>query len=139
VQQRHHTSLEEQACPVGEQPRDVVYGLRPPALDDLGLVGAIRQQVERAGAPGLQVSFDVPDELPDLPAAVEVAALRIVSEAVTNVVRHSGARCCTISLTCPRGGPLAVSVSDDGSGIDPGVAAGERAGERAGEGGRHVG
>jgi signal transduction histidine kinase len=104
--------------------RRLVYGLRPPALDDLGLVGAIRQQVDRISAPGLQVTVDVRDELPELPAAVEVAALRIVSESLTNVVRHSGATSCAVTLGSPPGGPLVVAIVDDGSGIDPGVAAG---------------
>ncbi|MGN6301343.1 MAG: histidine kinase, partial [Angustibacter sp.] len=104
--------------------RRLVYGLRPPALDDVGLLGAIGQQVERLGAPGLAVRLDVPDRLPSLPAAVEVAALRIVSESLTNVLRHAGAGHCTVALRLGAGGPLVVSVTDDGVGIGPDVAAG---------------
>lgn len=104
--------------------RRLVYGLRPPALDDVGLVGAIGQQVERLGAPGLEVRAEVPDRLPDLPAAVEVAALRIVSESLANVVRHAHARRCTVALEVVASRALVVSVTDDGVGIGPDVAAG---------------
>ena len=66
--------------------------MRPPALDELGLVPALRQQAvglrNRDGEP-VAVDVTAPDELPDLPAAVEVAAYRIVMEALTNVARHS--------------------------------------------------
>ncbi len=74
--------------------RRVVEGLRPPALDELGLVDALTQVL--AGSPsGTGVSADGPAEpLPALPAAVEVAAFRIATEAVTNVVRHAGATDC---------------------------------------------
>ena len=69
--------------------RRLVHGLRPPALDELGLVGALQRLAERCGADGLVVEVDVPGELPALPAAVEVAAYRIAQEALTNVVRHA--------------------------------------------------
>ena len=79
--------------------RRLVEGLRPPALDELGLAGACTQAVERltAGA-DLAVSVHASDDLPALPAAVEVAAYRIVVEAVTNTVRHARARRCDVSL-----------------------------------------
>ncbi|MDT3445902.1 MULTISPECIES: sensor histidine kinase [unclassified Pseudofrankia] len=73
--------------------RRIVYGLRPPALDELGLVAAIRQGCNRlraADGRALAVAVEAPGELPPLPAAVEVAAYRIVLEAVTNAARHSG-------------------------------------------------
>jgi signal transduction histidine kinase len=99
--------------------RRLVEGLRPPALDELGLAGACQQAVERLAAQaGLAVDVHVPGDLPVLPAAVEVAAYRIVVEAVTNAVRHAGARHCDVSLACIPAG-LAVTVSDDGSGLRP--------------------
>jgi signal transduction histidine kinase len=104
--------------------RRLVYGLRPPALDDVGLVGAIRQRLDGLQAPGLEVRLDAPAERLSLPAAVEVAALRIVSESLANVVRHARASMCTVKLTCPPGGPLVVTVTDDGVGIAPDVSAG---------------
>lgn len=74
--------------------RALVYGMRPPALDELGLVPALRQQAlalhGRDGA-ALRVDFVVDRELPPLPAAIEVAAYRIVVEALTNVARHGRA------------------------------------------------
>jgi signal transduction histidine kinase len=71
-----------------DEVREMAYGLRPPALDELGLVGAVR--LRTGTLDGLRVDIE-PTALPPLPAAVEVAAYRIVTEALTNVVRHSGA------------------------------------------------
>jgi signal transduction histidine kinase len=102
--------------------RRLVYALRPPALDELGLVGALGQ-AGQAVADGMQFQFDRPDELPPLPAAVEVAAYRITQEALNNVVRHSGARHCRLALTVAGGG-LRLEVCDDGSGIPAGAPAG---------------
>ncbi|MEV0420725.1 sensor histidine kinase [Streptosporangium canum] len=68
--------------------RNLVYGLRPPALDDLGLVGSLRAL---ADAPGPRVDIAVVGPLGDVPAAVEVAAYRIAQEALTNVRRHAQA------------------------------------------------
>jgi signal transduction histidine kinase len=98
--------------------RRLVHGLRPPALDELGLVGALQQLAQRIGSTdgGVAVAVEVPDDLPALPAAVEVAAYRIVSEALTNVVRHAGARAAAVRLSA---GPdlLTVEVIDDGAGL----------------------
>lgn len=92
--------------------RRLVYDLRPPALDELGLVPALREHVRQLD--GLRVRVDAPDELPPLPAAVEVAAYRIVMEAVTNVIRHAGARGCVVTLSLTD--VLEVRVEDDGRG-----------------------
>jgi signal transduction histidine kinase len=102
--------------------RRVVYALRPPALDDLGLVLALREQVAHYRQAGLQITIDAPDQLPPLPAAVEVAAYRIVQEALTNVVRHAQARTCAVCLTL--GDALIVVIRDDGVGLPPGGRAG---------------
>jgi signal transduction histidine kinase len=97
--------------------RRLVEGLRPPALDELGLAGACAQAVGRLTAgSGLAASVDAPDDLPALPAAVEVAAYRIVVEAVTNTVRHARARHCRVSITLIPAG-LAVEVTDDGTAL----------------------
>ena len=92
--------------------RRLVYGLRPPALDELGLVGAVRQVADQlAGAVRILVDADEP---PPLPAAVEVAAYRIATEAMTNVVRHSGGRHAVLSLRAD-GDALRLCVTDDGA------------------------
>ena len=97
--------------------RRLVEGLRPPALDELGLAGACAQAVERLTAgSGLAASVHASDDLPALPAAVEVAAYRIVVEAVTNTVRHARARRCRVSIACIPAG-LAIEVTDDGTGL----------------------
>jgi signal transduction histidine kinase len=97
--------------------RRLVEGLRPPALDELGLAGACAQAVERLTAgSGLVASVQASDDLPALPAAVEVAAYRIVVEAVTNTVRHARAGRCRVSIGCIPAG-LAIEVSDDGTGL----------------------
>ncbi|MFP5346113.1 MAG: sensor histidine kinase [Actinomycetes bacterium] len=72
--------------------RQLVYDMRPPALDELGLVGALRQQaagMRTANGQPLRVAIDA-EEPEGLSAAVEVAAYRIVVEALTNAARHSG-------------------------------------------------
>jgi signal transduction histidine kinase len=91
--------------------RELAYGLRPPALDELGLVGAIK--VKADAFQGLPIVIEGRD-LPALPAAVEVAAYRIVMEALTNVVRHSGATRAKVQLRS-EGDCLTVDISDNGS------------------------
>lgn len=96
--------------------RRVVEGLRPPALDELGLTGALTQVLQRLAA-GNAVRVDLHvGELPPLSAATEVAAFRIVTEAVTNVIRHANARTCRVSIDASDG-VLRASVTDDGTGI----------------------
>jgi signal transduction histidine kinase len=100
--------------------RRLIYGLRPPALDDLGLVAALDQDAAQYRDAGLQIAVEVPAPLPALPAAVEAAAYRIAQEAVTNVVRHAGARHCQVRLTLEPGAPnssLRLEVADDGRGL----------------------
>ena len=101
--------------------RRVVYELRPPALDELGLIGALREQAARLGdGSGVIVTVEAPEDVPALPAAVEVAAYRIATEALTNVSRHAGAHRCSVEISLDGG--LHVEVSDDGRGIGDGRA-----------------
>jgi two-component system NarL family sensor kinase len=94
--------------------RTVVYALRPPALDDLGVVGAITAYVRRMGDAGtIDIGVESHD-LPALPAAVEVALYRIAVEGVTNVVRHAEARACRVRLGVVDGNAV-VEVLDDGA------------------------
>jgi signal transduction histidine kinase len=97
--------------------RRLVYDLRPPALDDLGLVEALRRLAERYGSEDEQLSVlvEAPEDLPDLPAAVEVALYRITQEALTNVARHARARTCVVRLAMDE--DVALEIADDGLGI----------------------
>ena len=98
--------------------RRLVYELRPPALDELGLAGALQSLAAQCtAADGLQVRLDAPEQLPPLPAAVEVAAYRIVQEAITNVVRHARAHTCQVRLTLAD--ELRLDIQDDGIGLSP--------------------
>ena len=105
-----------------EEVRHLVYGLRPPALDELGLVAAIRDYI--AGMDGkstLRIEVTAPpDGLPPLSAAVEVAAYRIILEALTNVIRYAKAQHCMIRFSIDQTGSdnsLKVEIQDDGIGL----------------------
>ena len=112
------SSLKIQAQEAMLDVRRLVYDLRPPALDDLGLIGALKQSASRYATGELRFSFDVPQTLPELPAAVETAAYRIAQEAMTNVVRHAGATLCTVRLSS-RDAHLIVEIRDNGRGLSP--------------------
>ncbi|NYJ00044.1 signal transduction histidine kinase [Nocardioides thalensis] len=93
--------------------RRLVHDLRPPALDDRGLVGALKQQADRLDVP---LAVDAPELDGRLPAAVEVAAYRIVGEALTNVARHAQAEVARLRLELDDDN-LLVELADDGVGI----------------------
>jgi signal transduction histidine kinase len=100
--------------------RRLVYALRPPALDDLGLLGTIEESAAQYSTNGLRVSVEAPGRLPPLPAAVEVAAYRIVQEALTNVVRHAEASECVVRLALDEADrTLRREIRDDGRGLPP--------------------
>lgn len=96
--------------------RRIVDDLRPPMLDDLGLAAAVEQQARRLSSPDLPVDVAVAD-LPPLSAAVELAVLRIAGEAMTNAVRHSGARHARVAVGWADG-LVELVVADDGRGFD---------------------
>lgn len=102
--------------------RRLVHGLRPPALDDVGLVRALEQQGALV-APGVDLRVEAAGDLASLPAAVEVAAFRVAAEAMTNVGRHAAATAAVIRLEA-RGDALVLKVEDDGVGIPAGTPAG---------------
>jgi len=109
--------------------RALVNDLRPPALDEFGLIGAIRMRVDelsktagaRAAAEGgdrwTVFEVDAPPELPPLRAAVEVAAYRIVTESAVNAWKHAEASVCRVTIDIEPEGRLIVEVSDDGVGV----------------------
>jgi signal transduction histidine kinase len=123
--------------------RRLVYALRPPALDELGLLGAVREhaaQFERGV--DLQVVVEAPESLPPLPAAIELAAYRIALEALTNVARHAQAANCRIRFAVVDADSrvaLSIEICDDGVGLPAAQRAGvgltsmrERAAELSG-------
>jgi signal transduction histidine kinase len=97
--------------------RRLVYALRPLALDDLGLPDALREQFAQYQASGITFTLEIPEPLPPLSAAVEVACYRIVQEAVTNVVRHAKATICTTRISV--GEALCLEITDNGIGLPP--------------------
>jgi two-component system sensor histidine kinase UhpB len=100
-----------------EEIRRISRELRPEALDDLGLVNAlIALSTRMAKQGGIQVARDFDGELPPLGEDVELVVYRVAQEALTNVLRHSGARRCRIRLG-QDGGWLVLEVVDDGVGM----------------------
>ncbi len=105
----------EAVSAVGEI-RRLVYDMRPPALDELGLVPALRQRaatIQTSDGRSMRISVDAPEALPDLPAAVETAAYRIATEALTNAARHSGSDRADLRIAVDAG-RLSVAVGDGG-------------------------
>jgi signal transduction histidine kinase len=118
-------AMKEQNRQLVAEIRRLVYELRPPALDELGVAGALDahvSQLERSASFSIEVRT-VPDPLPALPAAIEVAVYRIVREAITNTVRHAAATRCIASIEASDT-DLIIDVRDDGAGLTEGTPAG---------------
>jgi signal transduction histidine kinase len=110
--------LSERARATVSDVRRSVRALRPPALDELGLVPALREGVAQYSQNGLHISVEAPASLPPLPAAVEVATYHIAQEAMTNVIRHAGASKCSIRIALDEEADLLhLEVEDDGRGV----------------------
>jgi len=121
--------------------RAMVRDMRPSSLDEWGLIGALQERIREMAAPARAIQpdagyaapaidFHAPEKLPLLPAAVEVAAYWIVSEATANVVRHAGASRCAVRLAMTGDGQLSIEVVDDGIGIDERWISGTAGGKR---------
>jgi signal transduction histidine kinase len=78
-------------------------------------VAALREQAAQYAQSGVRIAIDTPEPLPPIPPAVEVAVYPIVQEALTNVIRHSEARACTVRLAL--GDELELTIADDGRGL----------------------
>lgn len=104
--------------------RTMVHDLRPPTLDEFGLIGSIQARIdevvktsEQLLSNPLEIDFHAPKESLVLPAAVEVAAYRIITESLVNVIRHSQATECEVLLKINGTRELEILVSDNGVGI----------------------
>jgi len=98
--------------------RDVLTDMRPPGLDELGLLAALREHAEQvAKRSGLAFQVHGAEPRPRLSPATEIALFRVVQEALTNIVKHAGASAVTISLR-PEPGLVTLTVADDGTGFD---------------------
>lgn len=99
--------------------RHLIAGLRPPALDELGLIEAIQTLVAdaRLEIPRLAFESDLAGER--LPADLETTLFRIAQESLTNIRRHAGASQATISLSREPAGGIGLRITDDGRGFDP--------------------
>ncbi len=101
--------------------RGIVRGLRPEALDDLGLARALNHLCERvARDSGLKIEREVDRDLPPLGAEVQLVVYRVAQECLTNTIRHAGADAATVRLASHDGG-VRLRVVDDGSGIAGGT------------------
>ena len=96
--------------------RRIVHGLRPPALDDVGLYGALELLVNGFSVPTLQTAVQLPATRPILSAAMEVAVYRIVQEALTNISKHAYAHTATVTLEA-EDDRLILTICDDGVGL----------------------
>jgi len=115
--------LKKQTQTTIQDVRALVYELRPPALDELGLLGALQNFLGQHTAQSPQICLEVSTPLPPLPAAVEVAVYRIVMEAINNALRHAKASKVIVEIRV-EGENLIVEVCDDGIGLAPEVVAG---------------
>ena len=99
--------------------RQLIYGLRPPALDQLGLAASLRGLATQEFSPETSVTIDAPNLMPPLPAAVEVAAYWIAQEALTNVKRHAHAQHCSVRVAVEPT-TLRLEIADNGAGLSIG-------------------
>lgn len=96
--------------------RQLVYNLRPPALDELGLIFALDELCRQYEGSSIKVSLEASEIDFPLHAAIEVAAYRIVQEAITNAGKHSNGSSCRVTLSSADSF-LMIQITDDGIGI----------------------
>lgn len=121
--QKAEKSLEDAGSIIAastEQISDLIMGLRPSSLDDLGLQAALRAHVDRVlGNAGMQYSLDFETPHDRLPVEVETVLFRVFQEALTNIIRHSNAMHVDMQFS-QSNGTIVGKIKDDGRGFDPG-------------------
>ncbi len=102
-----------------DQMYNLILGLRPSALDDLGLIAALKSHIHRTLEPaGIGYDFQTEALTNRLPPQIETALFRLIQEALTNIIRHAEASRVTLSISL-RNGVIQGDVIDDGVGFDP--------------------
>jgi signal transduction histidine kinase len=96
---------------------DVIFDLRPPDLDDIGIVAALQRHVDQVNRTGLRTTLEVSGDEQRLPPEVRLAIYRIVQEALHNAIRHARADDAVVRIEWLTD-KLRVTVQDDGSGFD---------------------
>jgi signal transduction histidine kinase len=115
------SSLRSTATDAMTDVRRIIENLRPASLTELGLLGALDEFCRLRSSPdGAMVMLEADSDLPSVAPGVEVAVYRVVTEAVTNALRHGGGTEVHVALVA-RGGWLVVDVTDDGRGWDPDI------------------
>lgn len=104
-----------------EELHGVIFDLRPPDLDDLGVVAALEAYISTIQRTGLQARLEVINDLPPLTPEVRLGIYRIVQEALHNVVRHASADEAVVSIEFAND-LLRVTIRDNGAGFNPGSA-----------------
>lgn len=112
-----------------EEARRIISGLRPPIIDEQGLVAAIDYLIHERPQRDTQVTFEHPEKFQRLDAVLEGALFRIVQEALTNVYRHSQATSARVQLV-QNDNRLSLVVEDSGIGFDPREVSGRQFGLR---------
>ncbi len=98
--------------------RALIDNLRPPALDQIGLIAAVRAHIERERSiTATDIQLDVDADLGRLPPEVELTCFRIIQEALSNAVKHSGAKLLRVRLRRVERA-LEITIEDDGKGFD---------------------
>jgi len=112
--------LEEELSRNVEELRALLLGLTPPALEELGLIAALREHVSVFNAKtGIKVDLNLPENVPNISKTAKINVYRIIQEALNNVEKHSKAAKVSLSIENPNGGDLKITISDDGAGFKP--------------------
>ena len=118
--------LQRETVTLGNDLRSLSHELHPALLEHLGLVDALRRRCEEVSAEsGVTVALDVTSELGPVPDEVALCLYRVAQEALRNVVNHAQARSARVELS-RQNGRVAMRITDDGRGFEPGMAASHR-------------